>query len=639
MRKALIVLLTLILIAGSVVAASFLIPLINGDDSEHTHQYGEWKGDEFDHWKEADCHPGIISDAGKHILNAEFVCTVCENQYMKAEYLAVIRNSLQLSLYSRNILIKVDGSESSLKCRSDVIEEVKDGETSYYNFINGYTEIYTKSGDTWQRSTVDAVNNVDSYSFEKYPALQSLALALNEIESSFTFIPFERRLTFSENGQLTQSGVSDFDLTISYDESATMQVMTSSFNYDGKEYEIRITRAEDEIECPVVPSSGITVEPSEDGSYIIITDMGDCTDVNVVIPSEIDGVPVTEIGKDAFKDNPYIQSVVIPGSVKKIGESAFENCTQLDNVVLRDGVEIIEDNAFNMTDSRGYVEFTDSVKVVGENGFGFDIYHFDRGIWNFIGDINKFVQIDFQGDRSSPSGNRDMYVNGEPLRSVVIDTATRIEDYAFLGHDLAAEYYIGKQVEYIGSLAVSSAVLTGDSDNPFAACNVYYDGTLEEFMQIEKAADWVRANWNLYCENELIDTLEIGDVEDIPAGLWYGCISLKHLIINEGVKTIGMSVFDLIEFESIVLPSSLTFIGWSAFYVYDNPELFTIIPYDNHQSSVYLRQGNNLHYMLLVRPYANITIHPDCKIRQQMQWEIPGEEDWYIENYGPLPTT
>ncbi|MDE6775588.1 MAG: leucine-rich repeat domain-containing protein, partial [Ruminococcus sp.] len=47
----------------------------------------------------------------------------------------------------------------------------------------------------------------------------------------------------------------------------------------------------------------------------------------VVIPSEIDGLPVTGIGDYAFFDCSGLTSVTIPDSVISIGESAFGDCS------------------------------------------------------------------------------------------------------------------------------------------------------------------------------------------------------------------------------------------------------------------------------------------------------------------------
>src|ERR1051325_9111563 len=51
----------------------------------------------------------------------------------------------------------------------------------------------------------------------------------------------------------------------------------------------------------------------------------------VVIPSEINGLPVTGIGPNAFP-TPFVTSVTIPNTIANIGQRAFRNCTGLNNV-------------------------------------------------------------------------------------------------------------------------------------------------------------------------------------------------------------------------------------------------------------------------------------------------------------------
>ena len=55
------------------------------------------------------------------------------------------------------------------------------------------------------------------------------------------------------------------------------------------------------------------------------------TDTVVVIPSEINGTPVTTIGNAAFRDS-SVTSVTIPASVTEIGSNAFADCTNLTSV-------------------------------------------------------------------------------------------------------------------------------------------------------------------------------------------------------------------------------------------------------------------------------------------------------------------
>ena len=44
---------------------------------------------------------------------------------------------------------------------------------------------------------------------------------------------------------------------------------------------------------------------------------------DIEIPSTYNGLPVTEIATNAFKNEAYLTSVIVPDSVTSIGESAF----------------------------------------------------------------------------------------------------------------------------------------------------------------------------------------------------------------------------------------------------------------------------------------------------------------------------
>ena len=66
---------------------------------------------------------------------------------------------------------------------------------------------------------------------------------------------------------------------------------------------------------------------------------------DVVIPSEIEGLPVTAISVGAFYLS-TITSIEVPDSVTSIGEMAFLGCTSLKSVKLSTGVAKIDKNAF-----------------------------------------------------------------------------------------------------------------------------------------------------------------------------------------------------------------------------------------------------------------------------------------------------
>ena len=84
---------------------------------------------------------------------------------------------------------------------------------------------------------------------------------------------------------------------------------------------------------------------TENGSEITITGYtGDKTEL--VIPGEIDGKKVTDIGMNAFQKYSSLTSVIIPEGVTNIEFAAFWGCSGLTSVIISEGVTNIGDCAF-----------------------------------------------------------------------------------------------------------------------------------------------------------------------------------------------------------------------------------------------------------------------------------------------------
>ena len=110
-------------------------------------------------------------------------------------------------------------------------------------------------------------------------------------------------------------------------------------------------------------SEGLEFTLNEDGKSYYVSGIGTCTDVDVVIPAEHNGLPVTGIAMQAFVDpdyegyeiidptnvvrlplmpgNPTVRSIVIPDTVKNIAEGAFYGCIKLTDVTIPASVETI----------------------------------------------------------------------------------------------------------------------------------------------------------------------------------------------------------------------------------------------------------------------------------------------------------
>lgn len=98
--------------------------------------------------------------------------------------------------------------------------------------------------------------------------------------------------------------------------------------------------------------------------HVVIEGRYDVTG-DIVIPSEVNGLPVTELG--SF-DLSGITSIVIPDSVKKISNFCFY-FSKLKSIVIPDSVTIIGDNAFSGCGELESIEIPDSVERIGMSAF------------------------------------------------------------------------------------------------------------------------------------------------------------------------------------------------------------------------------------------------------------------------------
>ena len=100
------------------------------------------------------------------------------------------------------------------------------------------------------------------------------------------------------------------------------------------------------------------------GDYIEISDCN-VSATSVEIPSEIDGVPVTSIGDDAFQYCSDLTSITIPNSITSIGNSAFLRCNSLTSITIPNSVTNIGDYTFMYCSALTSLKIPDSVTSIG----------------------------------------------------------------------------------------------------------------------------------------------------------------------------------------------------------------------------------------------------------------------------------
>lgn len=179
------------------------------------------------------------------------------------------------------------------------------------------------------------------------------------------------------------------------------------------------------------PSEGLEYTLNEKGNYeYIVTDIGTCTDKNVVIPSEYNSRIVKGIGDNAFKDCTGIESITIPDSVTSIGSNAFEGCANLKSVTIGKGLTSISNKAFKDCNEL-------------------------RNIY-YVGDVAGWCGISGLGYLMSFS--RTLYIGGKKVEAnlTIPATVTNIGDNAFYGCTALRSLTISNGVTSIGEDAINS---------------------------------------------------------------------------------------------------------------------------------------------------------------------------------------
>ena len=124
------------------------------------------------------------------------------------------------------------------------------------------------------------------------------------------------------------------------------------------------------FDIPESPASDFSYELSDDNSGVKITAYKG--GANCRIPSEIEGMPVTEIASNTFFNTKFGKSLVVlvmPDTIKKVGKNCFGFCSSLSAVKLSSSLSVIEEEMFQDCDSLEEIVIPASVTTIKEKAF------------------------------------------------------------------------------------------------------------------------------------------------------------------------------------------------------------------------------------------------------------------------------
>ena len=267
----------------------------------------------------------------------------------------------------------------------------------------------------------------------------------------------------------------------------------------------------------------------------------------LILPEEIDGLPVTEIGSRAFA-GACVKRIVLPETVRSIGREAFASMRDLQHVVIPESVKAIDETAFR--------EAEDVLLCVQEGSYAHRFaqtmglpFCFEEPAMDVcardcfsIGDYLCALEEDGLTIREYNGDARKLVVpaqlKGYPVRC--------IGGRAFRHSPYLEELEVEEGVWAVAAFAFQSCarlrrvVLPGSLQDVGGFC-----------FQLCMALEEVRFR---------------GVMPEIPPACFELCVKLRSIELPESVRRVGNFAFrGCRSLESVVLPDGLRLLGLSSF--------------------------------------------------------------------------
>ena len=325
-----------------------------------------------------------------------------------------------------------------------------------------------------------------------------------------------------------------------------------------------------------------------DGTEVKITGYSGL-DTDIVIPSEIDGKPVTCIGASAFWNCSGLTSIDLPEGLTTIGASAFSDCRGLTSIDLPEGLTTIGADAFNECRGLTSIDLPEGLTTIGAYAFSYC-----RGLTS-IDLPDSLVTVEhWVFDETS-------------ISEINIGKALKIVDY----------WWLGSALDNIQSITLkeSAADISGSDLQKFSKLveikvseqnknymseegvlfskdktKLIYYPTNKEGTEYTVPNNVTDIEEKSFMNNTMLETINMTDnvkyignsafsgakmlakinipngVTTIGEALFQGCTKLNDVVLSERIKAISTLAFEnCAELNNVVLPDSLETIGNSAF--------------------------------------------------------------------------
>lgn len=285
-------------------------------------------------------------------------------------------------------------------------------------------------------------------------------------------------------------------------------------------------------------SDGIFYSLTLNGFHIV----GNNTqEAQLEIPAKIFGIPVSKIEDNAFAMNPYIKTVIIPGTVKIIDDRAFRQCEALHSVTLEDGVEAMGESVFYRCSSLSSVVLPESINQLPP-----------IPSYIFYATPDQLFVWCKKGSYADTTLSNDGIITAELSDYTTEQNNTGITLTGKIGYlDSNSKYFI--MPVYINNQPIT--MLHMDSDR----------SDIEESVCVDLPVYLETLPKNIVSNYSSIETIYFG--ESLKEICDYACYNtgLKYISLPDTVERIGDYAFSLTNFKDMSIPHSTNEIGKYAF--------------------------------------------------------------------------
>ncbi|MBR5846586.1 MAG: leucine-rich repeat protein [Bacteroidaceae bacterium] len=305
-----------------------------------------------------------------------------------------------------------------------------------------------------------------------------------------------------------------------------------------------------------------TLNEGNDGFYYSVTGNSGQLPMEVVIPTNIEGCPVTAIASSAFKNCAELEKVVLPESLTSLYVNAFIGCTSLKEIVSRinDPSQLYVNEIKQEVYERAILRIPEGTKAAY---------------------LNSGLKYFFVYEEGEEVINHERYpIDGQGVKYQLAQTTSTFY-YKVIGYtdELVERVTIPEEIDGVPVNALSGNAfkdctglkwisLPPNISNRYDAKKAFVGCSLALALNGERIRD-------IWYNSDFINELELGnDVDTLWSSAFKDCVNLTKVTFPEGLKLIGESAFSgCTNLKYANLPRGLTTINRRAFYNCKNLEL------------------------------------------------------------------